>query len=71
MGIDLSRKPEGYQFRGVSVQDTKSDSYGCVGGADLKGFLGDLKPALMAPIEAEFQKNPYEVRKTNHTQPPY
>ncbi|CAI5527573.1 unnamed protein product, partial [Closterium sp. Naga37s-1] len=30
-------------------------------GPDLKGFLTDLKPALMTSVETEFEKNPHEV----------
>ncbi|CAI6000066.1 unnamed protein product [Closterium sp. NIES-64] len=29
-------------------------------GPDLKGFLSDLKPALMTSVETEFEKNPHE-----------
>ncbi|CAI5931170.1 unnamed protein product [Closterium sp. NIES-64] len=29
-------------------------------GPDLKGFLSDLKPALMISVETEFEKNPHE-----------
>jgi hypothetical protein len=29
--------------------------------ADIKGFLNDLKPTLQGAIDAEIEKNPYEV----------
>ena len=54
---------------GVTAVDVAVD-VGVGVGADLKGFLGEVKPALMTPIEAEFQKNPYEVSQTNPKSPP-
>ena len=29
--------------------------------ADIKGFLTDVKPALLSALDAEYEKNPYEV----------
>lgn len=29
--------------------------------ADIKGFLSDVKPALLSALDAEYEKNPYEV----------
>ncbi|KAG0450884.1 hypothetical protein HPP92_026450 [Vanilla planifolia] len=29
-------------------------------GPDIKGFLSDVKPALLSALEAEYEKNPYE-----------
>ena len=29
--------------------------------ADLKAFVSDVKPALQSALDAEFEKNPYEV----------
>jgi len=29
--------------------------------ADIKGFLVDVKPALLSALDAEYEKNPYEV----------
>ncbi|XP_052201183.1 protein MOR1 isoform X2 [Diospyros lotus] len=29
-------------------------------GPDIKGFLSDIKPALLSALEAEYEKNPYE-----------
>lgn len=29
--------------------------------ADIKGFLNDVKPALLSALEAEYEKNPFEV----------
>ena len=29
--------------------------------ADIKGFLADVKPALLSALDAEYEKNPYEV----------
>ena len=34
---------------------------GCLGCVDLKGFLTDVKPQLQTMIDAEIEKNPYEV----------
>ncbi|THG23725.1 hypothetical protein TEA_019522 [Camellia sinensis var. sinensis] len=31
-----------------------------VGPADIKGFLADIKPALLSALEAEYEKNPFE-----------
>ncbi|KAJ3669121.1 hypothetical protein LUZ60_011071 [Juncus effusus] len=31
-------------------------------GEDIKGFLGDVNPTLLNSLEAEFKKNPYEIR---------
>lgn len=28
---------------------------------DIKGFLSDVKPALLSALDAEYEKNPYEV----------
>lgn len=28
---------------------------------DIKGFLSDVKPALISALEAEYEKNPFEV----------
>ena len=30
--------------------------------ADLKAFVSDVKPALQSALDAEFEKNPYEVK---------
>lgn len=30
-------------------------------GPDIKGFLSDVKPALLSAVEAECEKNPFEV----------
>jgi cytoskeleton-associated protein 5 len=29
--------------------------------ADIKGFLTDVKPALLSALDAEYEKNSYEV----------
>lgn len=29
--------------------------------ADIKGFLSDVKPALLSALDAEYEKNPFEV----------
>lgn len=29
--------------------------------ADIKGFLTDVKPALLSTLDAEYEKNPHEV----------
>lgn len=29
--------------------------------ADIKGFLTDVKPALLSALDTEYEKNPYEV----------
>lgn len=29
--------------------------------ADIKGFLADVKPALLSALDAEYEKNPFEV----------
>lgn len=29
--------------------------------ADIKGFLSDVKPALLSTLDAEYEKNPFEV----------
>ena len=29
--------------------------------ADIKGFLSDVKPALISALDAEYEKNPFEV----------
>ena len=29
--------------------------------ADIKGFLADVKPALLSALDTEYEKNPYEV----------
>jgi hypothetical protein len=29
--------------------------------ADIKGFLADVKPALLSALDAEYDKNPFEV----------
>ncbi|KAM2934054.1 hypothetical protein FF1_041921 [Malus domestica] len=31
-------------------------------GPDIKGFLTDVKPALFSALDAEYEKNPFEVR---------
>ena len=28
---------------------------------DIKGFMVDVKPALLSALDAEYEKNPYEV----------
>lgn len=28
---------------------------------DIKGFLTDVKPALLSALDVEYQKNPFEV----------
>lgn len=28
---------------------------------DIKAFLSDVKPALLSALDAEYEKNPYEV----------
>lgn len=28
---------------------------------DIKGFLSDVKPALLSVLDAEYEKNPFEV----------
>lgn len=33
----------------------------CFSYADIKGFLVDVKPALLTALDAEYEKNPYEV----------
>ena len=30
--------------------------------SDLKAFVSDVKPALQSALDAEFEKNPYEVK---------
>lgn len=30
--------------------------------ADIKGFLTDVKPALLSALEVEYEKNPFEVK---------
>lgn len=39
----------------------------CFFRSDLKGFLTDVKPQLQTMIDAEIEKNPYEVRIFNTT----
>jgi hypothetical protein len=29
--------------------------------ADIKGFLSDVKPALLSALDTEYEKNPFEV----------
>jgi len=29
--------------------------------ADIKGFLTDVKPALLSALDTEYEKNPFEV----------
>jgi hypothetical protein len=29
--------------------------------AEIKGFLSDVKPALLSALDAEYEKNPFEV----------
>lgn len=29
--------------------------------ADIKGFLADVKPALLSALDTEYEKNPFEV----------
>jgi len=31
--------------------------------ADIKGFLMDVKPALLSALDTEYEKNPFEVHQ--------
>lgn len=31
--------------------------------ADIKGFLTDVKPALLSALDTEYEKNPFEVHQ--------
>jgi hypothetical protein len=33
---------------------------------DIKGFLSDVKPALLSALDAEYEKNPFEVCCLGH-----
>jgi hypothetical protein len=33
---------------------------------DIKGFLSDVKPALLSALDAEYAKNPFEVCCLGH-----
>lgn len=39
--------------------------------ADIKGFLADVKPALLSALDAEYEKNPFEVMPSQFSEVPY
>lgn len=37
--------------------------------ADIKGFLTDVKPALLSALDTEYEKNPFEVHQVRVLMP--
>uniref|UniRef100_A0A9I9CQR2 Protein MOR1 n=1 Tax=Cucumis melo TaxID=3656 RepID=A0A9I9CQR2_CUCME len=56
-------KETGLQSSAAATRNATIKLLGCVHkfvGPDLKGFLSDVKPALLTAIDTEFEKNPFE-----------
>ncbi|KAG6581502.1 Protein MOR1, partial [Cucurbita argyrosperma subsp. sororia] len=56
-------KETGLQSSAAATRNVTIKLLGCVHkfvGPDLKGFLSDVKPALLTAIDTEFEKNPFE-----------
>lgn len=48
-------------LKGLSPVIIHKDSQVFFPYADIKGFLTDVKPALLSTLDAEYEKNPFEV----------
>lgn len=50
--------PLSFRFPSLTISFFRPNAF-CL--ADIKGFLTDVKPALLSALDTEYDKNPFEV----------